>query len=63
MTNWGRLRDEDLRLVGLKVTVAREWIVGAANQPELETALAEATLGLLSPTRRADLLASVAEDN
>ena len=63
MTNWGRLRDEDLRLVGLKVTVAREWIVRAAGQPELETALAEATLGLLSPTRRADLLAALAEDS
>jgi hypothetical protein len=63
MTNWGRLRDEDLRLVGLKVTVAREWIVRAASQPELETALAEATLGLLSPTRRADLLAALAADS
>ena len=63
MTNWGSIRDEDLRLVGLKVTVAREWIVRAAGQPELETALAEATLGLLSLTRRADLLAAVAEDN
>jgi hypothetical protein len=61
MTNWGSLRDADLRLVGLKVTVAREWILRAGSQPELETTLAEATLGLLSLTRRADLLAAVAE--
>ena len=63
MTNWAALRDEDLRLFGLKVTVAREWIVRAATQPELETALAESTLGLLSLTRRADLLAAMAGDD
>jgi hypothetical protein len=61
MTNWATLRDEDLRLLGLKVTVAREWIVRAAGQSEIETTLAEATLGLLSLTRRADLLAAMAE--
>jgi len=54
-TEWKKLRDEDLRLLGLKITVAREWIVRAAAQPELETSLAEAALGLLSLTRRAEL--------
>ena len=62
-TNWGGLRDDDLRLVGLKMTVAREWIVRAASQPELESALAESTLGLLSLTRRADLLGAIAQRN
>jgi hypothetical protein len=60
-TNWGKLRDEDLRLAGLKMTVAREWIVRAASQAELEASLGEAALGLLSQTRRADLLGSLAD--
>jgi hypothetical protein len=60
MTDWGRLRDEDLRLLGLKVTVAREWVVRAASQPELEDSLSEASLGLLSLTRKAALLTALA---
>jgi len=60
-TNWESLRDEDLRLLGLKVAVAREWIVRAAQQPELEASLAEATFGLLSLTRRAELLGALTD--
>src|SRR5215472_12371212 len=62
MTNWANLRDEDLRLMALKITVAKEWIVHA-SQPENESALAEATLGLLSLTRRAGLLTALEEGN
>jgi tetratricopeptide (TPR) repeat protein len=62
-TQWGRLRDEDLRLVGLKIAVSREWIVHAANQPDVQSALAEETLGLLSLTRRAELFSALAEGN
>jgi hypothetical protein len=62
-TNWGNLRDQDLRLLGLKVTVAREWVVRAAAQPELEAGLSESALGLLSLTRRAALLSALAEED
>jgi tetratricopeptide (TPR) repeat protein len=62
-TNWDQLRDEDLRLFGLKVSVAREWIVRAASQPELAASLGEATFGLLSLTRRAELLGALADSN
>jgi len=57
--NWENLRDEDLRLLGLRVAVAREWIVRAASRPELEASLAEATLGLLSLARRTELLGAI----
>jgi tetratricopeptide (TPR) repeat protein len=63
MTNWGKLRDEDLRLVGLKITVAREWLVRAASQPEIQAALSESLLGLLSLTRRAGLLAALGSED
>jgi Flp pilus assembly protein TadD len=63
MTDWGRLRDEDLRLLGLRVTVAREWVVHAASQPELEGSLSESALGLISLTRRAALFTALAEGN
>jgi hypothetical protein len=62
-TKWGKLQDDDLRLVGLKIAVAREWIVRSANQPDVQSALAEETLGLLSLTRRAELFSALAEGN
>jgi Tfp pilus assembly protein PilF len=62
-TNWDQLRDEDLRLFGLKVAVAREWIVRAAAQPDLADTLGEASFGLLSLTRRSELLAALADGN
>jgi len=60
-TNWQQLRDEDLRLFGLKVAVAREWVVRAAGQPDLAQSVGEAVFGLLSLTRRAELLGAVAD--
>jgi Flp pilus assembly protein TadD len=60
-TNWGKLRDEDLRLFGLKEAVAREWVVRAAGEPDLAQSLGEAAFGLLSLTRRAELLGAVAD--
>jgi hypothetical protein len=62
-TNWEQLRDQDLRLFGLKVAVAREWIVRAAGQPALADSLGEASFGLLSLTRRAELLSALADGN
>ena len=53
---WDRLEESDLRLVSLRILVAREWIVESAHSPDLLQALSEETQGLLSPTRRADLL-------
>jgi len=50
------LLDSDQRLLGLKVRVGREWCVRAAFDPEARQDLSEETLGLLSSTRRLDLL-------
>lgn len=60
-TNWEQLRNQDLRLFGLKVAVAKEWVVRAGSQPELQASLAESAFGLLSLTRRAELLAALAD--
>ena len=58
-TRWGKLKDDDLRLVGLRVRAAREWIVLSAGSAGLRTELADATIGLLSLARRSDLLAAL----
>lgn len=63
LTDWFELRNDDLRLMDLKVTVAREWVVRASRQPELAAALSESALGLLSLTRRADLMNAIADGN
>jgi len=55
-TPWNRLEDQDLRLAGLKIRLAREWILESAARPEARTGLADATLGLLSRARRAELI-------
>jgi hypothetical protein len=55
-TPWSRLEDQDLRLAGLKVRLAREWILESAARPEARADLADATLGLLSRARRAELM-------
>jgi tetratricopeptide (TPR) repeat protein len=60
-TNWEQLRDGDLRLFGLKIAVAREWVARAAGRPELAASLGEAAFGLLSLTRRAELLGALAD--
>ncbi len=53
------LRDEDLRLLGLKVRVGREWVVQGARDPAAASTLRQETTGLLSPGRRAELLNGV----
>ncbi len=58
-TRWGQVKDDDLRLVGLRVRAAREWIVLSAGFAEPRAELADATIGLLSLARRSDLLAAL----
>jgi tetratricopeptide (TPR) repeat protein len=58
-TPWDLLTESDLRLLGLRIAVAREWIVQASLQPQVYQALGRATVGLLSLSRRADLLNGV----
>lgn len=62
-TAWRDLRDEDLRLLSLRIKLAREWIVRAASDPPAMSALSEAVIGLLSLTRRSDLLAALEGKN
>lgn len=62
-TDWSKLQDEDLRLLSLKIAVAREWIVRAASRADVQTGLFESSLGLLSLTRRANLVEALAEND
>jgi hypothetical protein len=57
---WEWLDESDLRLTALRIIVAREWVYESARQPELLRALSEQTVGLLSLSRRADLLNGIA---
>lgn len=59
-TDWRHMSEDDLRVLGLRLRVAREWILHAGSDPSLLDALAEDTLGLLSATRRAQLLDAIA---
>jgi hypothetical protein len=59
ITRWNKVGDDDLRLIGLKIRGAREWIVESALNSDLRSALSAATLGLLSPSRRSRLLRSL----
>jgi tetratricopeptide (TPR) repeat protein len=54
--DWERLDESDQRLAALRVIVAREWIYESARQPDVYRALSESTMGLLSLSRRAQLL-------
>jgi hypothetical protein len=56
---WDHLEESDQRLVGLRISVAREWIVQAARYPDEFQSLSEETMGLLSLSRRADLLTGI----
>lgn len=56
---WDHLEESDQRLVSLRISVAREWIFQAARQPEEFQTLSEETTGLLSLSRRADLLTGI----
>ncbi len=60
MTPWTRYRDEDQRLLGLKVRLAREWIVYAAGDAALLRDLSDDALGVLSLSRRRELLNAIA---
>ena len=58
-TDWRNFTENDLRVFGLRVRVAREWILHAGSNQKLADDLAEDTLGLLSATRRAQLLDAI----
>ena len=58
-TDWRRVNETDLRVLGLRIRLAREWVLHAALDAKLADALAEDTLGLLSATRRARLLDAI----
>lgn len=60
---WDRLEESDQRLASLRITVAREWIYVSASQAEAFRGLSEATMGVLSLSRRADLLNGIEERN
>lgn len=62
-TTWERLEESDERLVSLRATVAREWIMESARRPTEFQILNEETMGLLSLTRRADLLNGIETRN
>jgi len=59
-TDWSRMSEQDLIFFGLRLRLAREWILHAAADPALLAGLEEDTHGLLSPTRRAGLLDAIA---
>jgi Flp pilus assembly protein TadD len=63
MTGWAGYRDEDQRLLGLRIRVAREWLVYAASQPALLRDVSEDTLGILSLSRRRELLNAIASED
>jgi tetratricopeptide (TPR) repeat protein len=62
-TDWNRLSEQDLMLFGLRLRLAREWILHAGADAKLLAGLEEDTAGLLSPTRRAELLDAIAARN
>jgi tetratricopeptide (TPR) repeat protein len=59
MTAWSQYRDDDQQLLGMRIRIAREWIVYSASQPALLRDLSEDTLGILSLTRRRELLNAI----
>lgn len=60
---WDRLEESDQRLASLRITIAREWIYVSAGQGEALQALSEDTMGVLSLSRRADLLNGIEQQN
>ena len=56
---WTRLDESDQRLLVLRIEAAREWIVESARRPAAFRALSEETMGLLSLSRRAELLTGI----
>jgi predicted Zn-dependent protease len=59
-TDWSRLSEQDLIAFGLRLRLAREWVLHAGADAKLLAGLEEDTDGLLSPTRRAELLDAIA---
>ena len=53
---WDRLGESSQHTASLRIIVAREWIYESAQNPELLHSLSYETMGLLSLSRRADLL-------
>ncbi len=60
---WQHLEESDQRLVTLRIEAAREWVIESARNPEVKRALSEETLGLLSLSRRAELLGGIEDRN
>jgi hypothetical protein len=60
-TTWEQLLQDDQRLMALRILAAREWIVASAQDPRLFVSLSEETAGLLSLSRRANLLNGIEE--
>ncbi len=59
-TDWNRLNEKDLITFGLRLRLAREWVLHTAIDAKLLDGLAEAAEGLLSPARKAELLDRIA---
>lgn len=62
-TDWDQLTESDQRLVGLRIECAREWIFESARRPAEFHMLSETTMGLLSLTRRSELLGGIQSRN
>ena len=58
--DWDRIDESCQRLAALRVIVAREWIYESSRKPEAFRALSDETMGLLSLSRRAQLLNGIA---
>ena len=56
---WNRLDESDQRLLVLRIEAAREWIVESGRRPTEFRALGEETMGLLSLSRRSELLSGI----
>jgi tetratricopeptide (TPR) repeat protein len=57
---WNQVAERSVHLVALKLRLAREFVVRAAVDGKLRLELARATIGLIGPRRRFDLLQSLA---
>ncbi len=58
-TDWDQLKESDQRFASLRIECAREWIFESARRPAEFQALSEDSVGLLSLTRRAELLSGI----
>lgn len=62
-TPWELYRDSDQQLLGLRLRIAREWCVYAADDPALLRDLSEDSFGILSLSRRRELLNAIESRN